>query len=237
MRVTRVALGGDSPVELIDDARRELIDNARKVLGVTDIEARLGLSGRDAAEPDPGADTAELRRRGTELLERSADVDVDAATHPAFDRILTQLSPDEARILRLLHTGGAQPAVDVKTWRPFDLGSRTVAPGLTMIARHAGAMRGERLPSYLNNLFRLGLIWFSREPIDDLDAYQVLEAQPPVIDAVKQIGRARILRRSIRLTPFGADFCETVLPATTGEFEAIAPSSRATAEVLEDSEP
>jgi hypothetical protein len=36
----------------------------------------------------------------------------------------------------------------------------------------------DRVPAYLNNLYRLGLIWFSREPLEDPLDYQVLEAQP-----------------------------------------------------------
>ena len=69
--------------------------------------------------------------------------------------------------------------------------------------------------AYLNNLNRLGLVWFSREPLEDPLAYQVLEAQPEVVEAMKK-GRTRTVRRSIHLTPFGDDFCETVLPLADG---------------------
>ena len=114
----------------------------------------------------------------------------------------------------------------MRTWRPLDVGSRVVAPGLSMIGRHAGVRYAERVPAYLNNLNRLGLIWFSREPVDSRSAYQVLEAQPDVIEAIKQAGRARVVHRSIQLTPFGRDFCEMALPEgagpTTAEFEALA---------------
>ena len=34
-------------------------------------------------------------------------------------------------------------------------------------------------------------------------------------------GRTRTVRRSIQLTPFGEDFCETVLPLETAELEAL----------------
>ena len=44
----------------------------------------------------------------------------------------------------------------------------------------------DRLPAYLSNLFRLGLIWFSRERLDEPRRYQVLEAQPDVIEAVRE---------------------------------------------------
>ena len=50
-----------------------------------------------------------------------------------------------------------------------------------MIGAQAGVRHVERVPAYLNNLFRLGLIWFSREPVADRLRYQVLEAQPDVV--------------------------------------------------------
>jgi hypothetical protein len=155
-----------------------------------------------------------LRDRGAELLERSADVDYEEEFHPAYERILSQLAPDEARILRLLAQRGAQPAVDVRTSKALGIGSDMVAPGLNMIGAEAGCRYLDRVPAYLNNLYRLGLIWFSREPLEDPLDYQVLEAQPDVIEAKKKGGRAKTVRRSILLTPFGEDFCRVCLPLT-----------------------
>jgi hypothetical protein len=79
----------------------------------------------------------------------------------------------------------------------------------------------DRVPAYLNNLHRLGLVWFSREPVDDLSAYQVLEAQPEVQKAMDRAGRARTVRRSVHMTPFGRDFCEVCLPLDTAGFLAL----------------
>jgi Abortive infection alpha len=95
------------------------------------------------------------------------------------------------------------------------VGSELIAPGLNMIGQEAGCRRVERVPAYLNNLNRLGLIWFSREPLDDPLRYQVVEAQPEVVEALKNARLSRTVRRSIHLTPFGEDFCATVLPEET----------------------
>ena len=57
--------------------------------------------------------------------------------------------------------------------------------------------------------------------------YQVLEAQPEVVEALDEAGRgARTVRRSIHLTPFGADFCALCIPPTTAEFDALRQSVR-----------
>jgi hypothetical protein len=91
--------------------------------------------------------------------------------------------------------------------------SELVAPGLNMIGAEAGCRYPDRVPAYLDNLNRLGLIWFSRETLRDVNRYQVLEAQPEAIDAMREGGRtSRTVRRSIHLTPFGTDFCKVCLP-------------------------
>ena len=41
--------------------------------------------------------------------------------------------------------------------------------------------------------------------------YQVVEAQPDVLEAMHSVRFAKVVRRSIHLTPFGEDFCRTCL--------------------------
>jgi len=184
---------------------------------------------RSAAEPtapprstDAGRDT--LRERGAQLLARSADVAQSEDLHPAYARILDNLSPDEARILRLFATRGPQPAIDVR--RGLPLVSELVAPGLSMIGPEAGCRHPGRVPAYLDNLNRLGLIWFSRETLRDVNSYQVLEAQPEAIDAMRRGGRtSRTVRRSIHLTPFGTDFCRVCLPLDSPDDQAELPGT------------
>src|SRR5207247_5240908 len=129
---------------------------------------------------------------------------------------------DEARVLRLLVIEGPQPSVDVRTGGPIGMiRDELVAPGLNMIGMEAGVRFPDRVNSYLNNLYRLGLIWFSREQLEDQARCQVLEAQPEVSAAVEEAGRGRTIRRSIHLTPFGYDFCRTCLPLDTVEIDAL----------------
>jgi len=90
-----------------------------------------------------------------------------------------------------------------------------------MIAAQAGCPYPDRVPAYLNNLYRLGLVWSSREPLEDPVRYQVLEAQPDVVEAMREAGRPKTVRRSIHLTPFGEDFCDVCLPLHTAELEAL----------------
>lgn len=199
------------------------------------VQQALGIADETHEEEEKseaGEDTSAtaLRERGAELLRLSADVRYEEDSHPAYARILDVMAPDEARILRLLTERGAQPSVDVRSGGPLGVGvvaTELVAPGLNMIGAEAGCRHLDRIPAYLNNLNRLGLIWFSREQLGDPLSYQVLEAQPEVIEALEAAGRgARTVRRSIYLTPFGMDFCALCIPPTTAEFDALRESVR-----------
>ncbi|NMN96634.1 Abi-alpha family protein [Antrihabitans stalactiti] len=216
-QIVQAALDGESNAEIAERAGSALRSLARNTLGVTEESVReivsyvpSGLPGQ--SQPmhaiTTGSTTEQLRKRGEALLAVSADVYVSDDTHPAYDRILDELAPDEARILRYLANNGPQPCVDVRTNRPLGIGAETVATNLSMVPEKAGCRRPERSRSYLVNLVRLGLVWISDEPTE-LSLYMVVEVQPNVSEALKKAGRVpKIARKSMRLTAFGDDFCE-----------------------------
>lgn len=229
-RVLHAAVSGESAAELLRDVEHGARRYARDLLGIPAIEERLPDAIRDrrpapppSAEGRPESRAAAkpvprtLQQKGADLLLKSTDVAYEEAAHPAYERIIDEIAPDEARILRYLTIEGPQPSVDVRQGKtplinsPL-IGTNMVAPGLSMIGPNAGVRYVERVPAYLNNLFRLGLIWFSREPLEDPLRYQVLEAQPDVLEALHGPGKTKTVRRSILLTPFGEDFCRVCLP-------------------------
>jgi hypothetical protein len=238
-RLMDVALSPDGAGDLVRDVRAAARGAARELVGMTDIEDNEIVRRVTGAvtQPRPGRDEDGIARvttlpgrnghesslavRGEELLHRSRDVHYEEDSHPAYERLLDSLAPDEARILRLMLLSGPQPAVDIRTGGPLGLiSSRLLAPGLNMIGARAGLRYVERVPSYLTNLNRLGLIWFSRETLRDPLRYQVLEAQPDVLEAIHSVRQAKIIRRSIHLTPFGEGFCRASLVPTE---ELVAP--------------
>jgi hypothetical protein len=211
-RVVRAATTGQEPAELFRSTGAEVRERTRRLLGIQERPEERVAMDPDAAEAEREEARKSLRERGAELLRRSADVNFEEDSHPAYTRILEDLAPDEARILRLLHREGPQPTVDVRSGViPLQSTSELVAGGLNMIGPEAGCRHLDDVPAYLNNLFRLGLIWFSRERLRNPRGYQVLEAQPEVSKALAAAGHTRTVRRSIHLTPFGRDFCELCL--------------------------
>jgi hypothetical protein len=211
--VARRAVEGQPATAILQEAAGDLRSFALRTLGLDpDAMPTMGLGAGDRGLPR-GASSRELQKRGTELLRRSNDVHVVEDTHPAFARILSEITPDEARILRFIYLEGPQPAIDIRTYRPLGIGSELVAAGMSMIGEHAGLRNLDRIDQYLTNLSRLGLIDFSKEQVSNPTRYQVIEAQPKVAAALKTAGRApKIVQRSIRLNAFGEEFVRTCLP-------------------------
>jgi Abortive infection alpha len=216
-------LDGDPPVLIARDIAAEMRGALAAALGGQDggpdgtlADGPARRRGRARQWDRPGASLAELREQGAALLAESADVTAPPdAGHPAYARILSEITPDEARILRLLYRSGPQPAIDVRTYRPLGIGSELVADGLNMIAENAGLRQLDRIHPYLTNLNRQGLIDFSKEKLEDPERYQLIEAQPSVAAARARAGWApRLVYRSIALTTFGRGFCQDcLLPA------------------------
>jgi hypothetical protein len=212
-RMAYAASTSESPAELLTEMRAIALDELQRA-GIDVGEERVDWL---AAHQDRTADrrpvTREsLRKRGTELLSKSAEIGRDETLHPAFPSILDQLAADEARILRLLGTEGRQPSMDVRDKGYIPFRSTVIAENLTRMGSDAGCRHPDRTPIYLQNLERLGLIAFSDEPIENLKQYQVLEAQPHIEEAREKAKRPKTVYGSIHLTDLGVDFCRTCLP-------------------------
>jgi Abortive infection alpha len=235
IRVARAATDPQAASDLANDLVEGLREATRELLGVSDpsLERRIKRLLPPSAAPvevrvhNGAMNVLALREQGAQLLRAAANVDLDDSAHPAFAEILLQLAPDEARILKLLATKGPQPAVDVRSTKVIGAGA-VVAAGLNMIGPEAGARHNDRVETYMLNLSRLGLARFSDKPIEDEITYQVLEAQPHVLEAVRDAQRARTVQRSIRLTGFGEDFCRVCLPTDADEIEFAAPDQDVT---------
>jgi hypothetical protein len=198
-----------SPSDAISAARI----TASSVVRVADTAARTAVDavGDAATRTVTGnapSSRSSLRARGDALLNRSSRTrDPMLSEHPAFEHILDDLAPDEARILRFLAVAGPQPSIDVRTRTPLLVGSQRLAAGISFIADMAGCASPDRSHEYLGNLARLGLIRFSAEPVDDFRRYYLLDAHPDTVAAMHRVKRTIAVYRSIYLSVFGEQFC------------------------------
>ena len=235
-RLARATVDPQAAADLAEGVGAGMRAYAREFLGITELEERVRLltpvgdrfvfsasATLAVVEHDNDELSPELllRAQGAELLRQSADVTTDDRLHPAFGRILGELAPDEGRIMRLLAAEGPQPVVDVRAVSLIGTGSQLVAQNLNMVGMPAGVRHGDRVSAYLVNLQRLGLVCFADEPLRDEIAYQLLEAQPHVLEAIKSASRAKTVQRSLRLTPFGDDFCAVCFPREYDEVKEL----------------
>ncbi|WP_227979859.1 Abi-alpha family protein [Nocardia spumae] len=200
--VVRGSMAGHPPHRVLSQAGDHVRDSMRRALGVDDA--------RDSAAGAPSAPS--LRERGAELLRRSADVHGEDADHPAFARILSELAPDEARILRFLYLDGPQPALDIRTGRALSAGTQRIEVGMSLIGEAAALRYTDRAVTYLTNLRRLGLITVEGDQLDNPARYQLLESQPDVRRLLKRGFGTKVGYRSIALTSFGTEFTCACLP-------------------------
>lgn len=193
------------------DAAAEIVEHVEARLGQRIQEGEARIVQRFETPPPPT-----LAERGAALLARSADPAPPPEDHPGFGAVLDQLAPDEMRVLRLLRDQGPQPAVDVVAVSTLGREVRTVARNLSLIGRMAGCRCGDRVPAYLENLERLGLVRVEPTAVDVTEDYEMLEVEPSVVEAEEAAsrlaGRARSERRAIELTRFGEWFCAACVP-------------------------
>ncbi len=180
--------------------------------GVAEIAGVAGVVA-PLLNADGSAESATaLRKRGTRLIRISYKPEYQRRDlHPSFSRIIDDLLPDEARILRFMGVAGTQPLIDVRTKTLFQIGSVLLVGDISMVAQMAGCHWPDRDRHYFANLHRLGLINLSDEPVDDYRSYALLEVQPVAVAAIESVPKAVTVFRSIRLSPFGEQFIDVCL--------------------------
>ncbi|MVU83056.1 DUF4393 domain-containing protein [Nocardia sp. ET3-3] len=208
--VLRGSMAGQPPRAILSEAGAQVRHSVRQALGV-------GVTETAESVPDSSPTNA-LRARGAELLRRSADfhADDDNHHHTAYARILGEITPDEARIVRHLYLDGPQPAVEVRAGRTSHRGT------FNLLGEDAALRYPNRITEYLANLDRLGLIHLTREALGNPNRYQLLEAMPEVRRLLKRASfGTKVLYRTIELSSFGAGFVRTCLPVPVLDSQAL----------------
>ncbi len=156
-----------------------------------------------------------LREMYANLLAASMDKRTANGAHPAFVEIIRQLTPDEARILRLFaEKNRAFPLITVRKERKTEKGGIDVLTNFSLFGWEAGCDFPEQTQAYIDNLCRLGLIELSDNVYVEADIYEPLENHPLVKLAIEDIEisgdlKVRIKRRRLFITEMGKQFLKT----------------------------
>lgn len=167
-----------------------------------------------------GSDPGPLRSAMTELLQRSTDADSGQTREYLFGSIVSQLVPDEARVLAALAGGRAFAAVDVVN-KPNGRSGRnqTVLANTSTLGTAAGISVPAGIGTYLSRLQGFGLIDFAHDPTHLDPQFESLLRDAGVaaaragIEAGRQ-GNAKIVRKAVTLSPLGQEFWAACAPST-----------------------
>ena len=155
-----------------------------------------------------------LRSAMSELLDRSIEASRTDSREYLYGTIISQLVPDEARILAALSDGSTYAAVDVvqKLRRGR---TRTLLANASPVGRQAGLVTPDNTPTYLGRLHNFGLI--ELRPADpELSAqYDVLAGDAAVRRAREEAGSGstRLERKTVAMSAFGREFWNASDPA------------------------
>lgn len=158
-----------------------------------------------------------LRDMYANLLAASMDTRTASGAHPAFVEIIKQITPDEARILRLFIHDRPLPLVTVrreyKVESPTERGGQDMLVNFSLLGWDAGCDFPQMGPTYVDNLCRLGLTnvptfleYTAPGCYEPLEKHPQVEAAKTAIEANAN-WRAVINRKGLEVTELGKQFC------------------------------
>jgi hypothetical protein len=153
-----------------------------------------------------------LRELYANLLAASLDKQTATIAHPAFVEVIKQLSPDEARLVKLFAFDRPFPIITVRVESDEGKGGKAVLARVSLLGFEAQCHHPELTPAYLDNLSRLGLIEIPpMTAYTDANIYKALEEHPQVVATRAQIDstphqKSSVSRHSAFVTQLGRHF-------------------------------
>jgi hypothetical protein len=132
--------------------------------------------------------------------------------------MIKNMSPDEARIMRLFAVRAMFPMIDVRLHRKDQEGYEYLRRSFSSIGNQAGCSVPDLTPNYLDNLSRLGLIESpgahtslspsiatpnTYEPLEQADEIKLIKQEAEALGARVECGRT-----FVRVTDLGKQFCQ-----------------------------
>lgn len=150
-----------------------------------------------------------LRDLYANLLATSIDSETAKNAHPGFVPILQNMSPDEAKIMRLFASDSTHPLIDVNGKRKMG-GYIVVVRSFSFVGKMGGCTYQDLTSNYLDNLIRLGLLEIPPGvSLFDKKLYEPLEKElEPLRNKLsKNELELEFAHKKIQLTDLGKQFC------------------------------
>ena len=156
------------------------------------------------------------------LLASSMDKDTAQKAHPSFVNVISELSPDEARLLKVISREEILPKLDLKIKVDSGKGYIHAYSNFTLLGEKASLQYPDLTPTYLSNLERLNIINCGSGAIavsySNKENYKLLEESVLLKDLLKkyddQEGQLETSQGVINITDFGKLFISAVINNT-----------------------
>jgi hypothetical protein len=157
-----------------------------------------------------------LRTAMAELLERSVEATRTDSHEYLYGSIISQLVPDEARILAALADGTRFAAADVVQKQRRGR-ARVLVSNASAVGRQAGLVSPDSTPTYLTRLHGFGLVEFGPEDQSLSTQYDILATEPSVraVNGVtaRRGSATRTERKTVQMSAFGRQFWSAADPS------------------------
>lgn len=174
-------------------------------------------------------DNGDLSEMFINLLANAMDKNQLQKAHPSFVNLISEISPDEAKLIKTIATEHILPKLDLKIKFPSDPeiegdkeGYQYAHVNFTLLGEKAKLQYVDLTPSYLSNLERLNII---STPVGMSESY-TYEGYYELLEDHEFVNKLRekvvadgnsleIVRGIVRITDFGSLFMNAVLPSVT----------------------
>ncbi len=172
-------------------------------------------------------ESEELSEMFVNLLANAMDKDRVEKAHPSFVNVVSELSSDEAKLIKAIALADILPKLDIRlNIKPTEgvmaenqiTGYLIIEKNFTLLGKAANLQYPELTPSYLSNLERLAIISCSptsfSESYASKDNYKELEADPHIQEMRKKNidrGEMETIQGVIEITDFGKMFIAAVI--------------------------
>lgn len=155
-----------------------------------------------------------LREMFASLLAIAMDKKSQQNAHPAFVEVLKNISSDEAQIINYLANDPLIPLINIGIRKEETEGTIPLLRHVTQLKDLTNCAQPSMIPSYLDNLERLGLISLHTDSwLAASEAYTPIFNMPEIIEAHESITNQGYLTENTKgyakRTNFGAQFCMT----------------------------
>jgi len=161
-----------------------------------------------------------LRELYANLVATSMNKITTSKAHPGYVDIIKNITPDEARLLKVFATETSIPLVDVKALAPVsnsDKGFIIALPNFSKLMSDGFLENPQMFSTYINNLCRLGLLQIPHGlEFSDSSFYNELENHA-LLDSLKEKIKAsnrseiEFVRKVVEITSYGKQFLENVV--------------------------